>query len=47
LAAGNRTSDVSKRFDVSAGRISQRRKELAESWQKFVGEEPEAAAVPA
>jgi hypothetical protein len=43
LAAGNRTSDVSKRFKVSAGRISQLRKELAASWRKFVGDEPDAA----
>ena len=41
LAIGNRTSDVAKRFDVSAGRISQLRKELAESWRRFVGDEPE------
>ena len=42
LAAGNRTSDVSKKFKVSAGRISQLRKELAENWRKFVGDEPAA-----
>ena len=40
LAIGNRTGDVAKRFDVSAGRVSQLRRELAESWRAFVGEEP-------
>jgi transposase-like protein len=38
LAIGNRTSDVAKRFDVSSGRISQLRRELAESWTEFTGE---------
>ncbi len=41
LALGNRTSDVAKRFDVSAGRISQLRRELAASWRQFVGETPD------
>ena len=40
LAEGEKTSTVAKRFRISAGRISQLRRELAESWQKFVGEEP-------
>ena len=40
LALGNRTSDVAKRFKVSAGRVSQLRRELAESWRAFVGDEP-------
>jgi hypothetical protein len=43
LAIGNRTSDVAKRFMVSAGRVSQLRRELAESWRTFVGEVPGAA----
>ena len=38
LAIGNRTGDVAKRFDVSAGRVSQLRHELADSWRAFVGE---------
>jgi hypothetical protein len=44
LALGNRTGDVAKRFDVCAARVSQLRRELAESWREFVGEEliPEA-----
>ena len=45
LALGNRTTDVAKRFNVCAGRISQLRRELAESWRAFVGESSEAAAV--
>ena len=39
LAAGNRTQDVARRFKVSAGRISQLRKELAASWHKFIGDD--------
>jgi DNA-directed RNA polymerase specialized sigma subunit len=41
LAIGERTQNVAKRFKVSAGRISQLRTELAESWRQFVGDEPE------
>jgi hypothetical protein len=40
LAIGNRTGDVAQRFKVSAGRVSQLRRELAESWRAFVGDEP-------
>jgi hypothetical protein len=40
LAIGNRTSDVAQRFDVSAGRVSQLRRELATSWKAFVGDTP-------
>ena len=45
LAIGNRTTDVAKRFKVCDGRVSQLRRELAESWRKFVGDDalPEAA----
>ena len=43
LAVGNRTSEVAKQFDVSDGRISQLRRELAESWRCFVGDEPATA----
>ena len=32
LSLGNRTSDAAKKFRVSAGRISQLRKELAQNW---------------
>ena len=45
LALGNRTSEVAKRFNVTEGRISQLRRELAESWRAFVGETPTRAAV--
>ena len=44
LALGNRTSDAAKKFGVCEGRISQLRRELAESWREFVGDEPEAVA---
>ena len=40
LAVGERTQNVAKRFKVSAGRGSQLRRELAESWRAFVGDEP-------
>jgi hypothetical protein len=38
LSEGERTSAVAKRFHTSAGRISQIRRELAESWRRFVGD---------
>lgn len=44
LSLGNRTSDAAKKFRVSAGRISQIRAELSESWKKFTGEDPIAQA---
>jgi hypothetical protein len=40
LALGNHTGDVAKRFKLSEGRVSQLRREFAESWHKFVGGEP-------
>ena len=40
LVLGNRTGDVARRFKVCAGRVSQLRRELAESWRSFVGNEP-------
>jgi DNA-directed RNA polymerase sigma subunit (sigma70/sigma32) len=46
LASGETTTAASKKFKISAGRISQLRKELAENWRHFVGDEPSAAAVP-
>jgi len=45
LSLGNRTSDAAKKLKVSAGRISQLRKELAANWRRFVGDEPGAGAV--
>lgn len=46
LAVGNTTKDVAQRFRVSPGRVSQLRRELYESWQRFHGEadEPKQAA---
>ena len=38
LSLGNRTSDAAHKFKVSEGRVSQLRKELAESWSQFVGD---------
>jgi len=34
------TADAARKFKISAGRIWQLRKELAESWRRFVGNEP-------
>ena len=39
LAAGERTSDVARKFGVSAGRISQMRGQLKKSWKSFVGDQ--------
>jgi hypothetical protein len=43
LALGHSTSQVAKRFEVSAGRVSQLRRELATSWHEFVGDDPSPA----
>ncbi|MGA2500554.1 MAG: hypothetical protein ABSH20_22665 [Tepidisphaeraceae bacterium] len=47
LALGNRTSDTAKRFNVSQGRVSQLRRELAENWKLFTGDEPSEAPATA
>ncbi len=44
LSLGHRTSEAARKFRVSEGRVSQLRKELAESWRKFVGDEDDNAA---
>lgn len=44
LANGGTTSDAAEKFRVSAGRISQIRRELKEAWDRFVGNVPEPAA---
>jgi len=45
LAVGERTKDVARRFGLSQGRISQKRREYLESWQRFQGElEPNSPA---
>jgi hypothetical protein len=37
LAVGHTTGEVARRFDVSWGRVSQMRRELADSWKVFQG----------
>ena len=37
LSLGNRTSDAARKFHVSQGRVSQLRRELAQSWKDFTG----------
>jgi len=44
LAMGETTSATAKKFGLSPGRISQLRRDLMESWQAFVGDEPSPAA---
>jgi hypothetical protein len=44
LATGDRTGDVAKKFGLSAGRISQKRREFMEGWQTFQGGQPSPAA---
>jgi DNA-binding NarL/FixJ family response regulator len=43
LAQGETTKAAARKFRVSAGRVSQLRRELAASWKGFVGDEPDAA----
>ena len=38
LALGNRTGEAARKFRISEGRVSQLRKELAESWREFTGD---------
>jgi hypothetical protein len=40
LAQGESTRAAARKFKVSDGRISQLRKELAENWRKFIGDDP-------
>ena len=47
LAAGQTTKSAAKKFRVSAGRISQLRRELAANWTRFIGGEEGPAAVAA
>ena len=47
LAQGETTKAAARKFRVSAGRISQLRRELAESWRAFIGDEPGPAAAAA
>jgi hypothetical protein len=41
---GDRASEAARKFEVSEGRVSQLRRELAASWREFVGDEPAKAA---
>ena len=47
LSLGNRTADTARRFKVTPSRIAHLRRELAESWRRFVGDEGEGAAAAA
>ena len=43
LTQGSSTKDVARRFRVSPGRISQKRREFFESWRSFQGEQETSA----
>jgi len=45
LARGDTTTSAARQFGVSPGRISQFRRELSHSWQRFQGETPTPGAV--
>jgi len=45
LASGETTSTVAELFRVSAGRISQIRRQLMETWDQFQAEEPKPSAL--
>jgi hypothetical protein len=47
LANGETTTSAARKFKVSAGRISQLRRELAANWRAFVGDDPGPAAANA
>ena len=47
LANGESTRAAAEKFKVSDGRISQLRRELAENWRRFVGDDPGPAAANA
>jgi hypothetical protein len=47
LAQGESTRAAARKFKVSDGRISQLRRELAESWHRFIGDDPGPAAAVA
>ena len=44
LARGEETREAARRFRLSAGRVSQLRRELYDSWQRFCGEPTPAPA---
>jgi DNA-binding NarL/FixJ family response regulator len=44
LALGHTTGEVARQFKVSAGRVSQLRRQFCQSWQGFHGELAPAAA---
>ena len=44
LAAGSTTGETARRFGLTAGRISQLRRELAQNWREFTGEPAPADA---
>jgi hypothetical protein len=46
LALGNRTGETARRFGLSHGRISKKRRELFASWMRFHGEPPAEAPAP-
>jgi len=44
MSLNERTKDLSKRFSISPGRISQMRRDFKDGWQRFVGDIPAGTA---
>jgi hypothetical protein len=44
LAVGERTGDVARKYGISAGRVSQLRKQFKRSWQQFTDQSTETAS---
>ena len=45
LAMGERTREAARQFGISPGRVSQIRRELEASWERFQGQTPNRLAV--
>jgi hypothetical protein len=44
MALGERTTKLARRFGVSEGRVSQKRRQFREDWERFCGEPALVAA---
>jgi hypothetical protein len=40
LSLGERTSDLALKYGITPGRVSQKRRQFRDAWQKFQGEQP-------
>jgi len=46
LSTGQRTMDVSRKFNITAGRVSQMRRAFKDDWERFVGDKVNQPAAP-